>query len=73
VRVGDRALGFLAPKFHGKSTLAYALVAAGAGSITDDTLPVELRDPSRVPQESTAYGCGRIRPTALPRMRPSSR
>ncbi len=40
------ALGFLAPKFHGKSTLALALVSAGARLITDDTLVVE---PSATP------------------------
>ena len=42
------AVAFVAPKFHGKSTLASALVAAGARLITDDTLPVELGDPPRV-------------------------
>lgn len=47
VRIGEHAIGFLAPRFHGKSTLAYALVAAGAGLITDDTLPVEVGEPAR--------------------------
>lgn len=40
VELGGKAITFLAPKFHGKSTLAYALVAAGAGLITDDTVPI---------------------------------
>ena len=35
-----QAFGFLAPKFHGKSTLALALVQSGAKLLTDDTLPV---------------------------------
>lgn len=33
-------IAFVAPKFHGKSTLASALVARGARLVTDDTLPV---------------------------------
>jgi hypothetical protein len=48
VVLGDgRAVAFVAPKFHGKSTLASALVASGARLITDDTLPVEPGDPPR--------------------------
>ena len=35
------AIGLIAPKLHGKSTLALALVASGARLLTDDTLPVE--------------------------------
>lgn len=42
VEVGGRGAAFLAPKFHGKSTLAAALVEAGARLITDDTLPVAV-------------------------------
>lgn len=34
------AIGFMAPKYHGKSTLALALVRSGARLLTDDTLPV---------------------------------
>jgi len=45
VRIAGKAVGFLAPKFYGKSTLAFALVSAGAGLITDDTLPVEIGTP----------------------------
>jgi len=47
VRIGKKAIAFLAPKYYGKSTLAYALVSAGAGLITDDTLPIELGRPNR--------------------------
>ena len=47
VVVDGQALGFIAPKFHGKSTLALGLVARGARLLTDDTLPV-------VPSPATA-------------------
>jgi hypothetical protein len=40
VTIGDEAVAFLAPKHYGKSTLAMALVAAGASLVTDDTLAV---------------------------------
>jgi hypothetical protein len=42
-----RALAFLAPKLHGKSTLATALVRAGALLLSDDALPVEAGAPPR--------------------------
>lgn len=45
VSTGGAALGFLAPKFHGKSTLALAMVRAGAGLLTDDTLVVDPATP----------------------------
>jgi hypothetical protein len=38
--IDGRAVGFLAPKFFGKSTLAIAMTYAGAQLITDDTLAV---------------------------------
>lgn len=38
--IDGRAVGFLAPKFFGKSTLAIAMTYAGATLITDDTLAV---------------------------------
>ncbi|MGH7719674.1 MAG: hypothetical protein ACREON_12630 [Gemmatimonadaceae bacterium] len=43
VALGDGGVAFLAPKFSGKSTLAMALVGAGAGArlITDDTLAID--------------------------------
>ncbi len=40
VVLGEAAIGFVAPKLHGKSTLALALVRSGAKLLTDDTLPV---------------------------------
>jgi len=46
VAVGEVGIGFLAPKFHGKSTLALALTYAGARLITDDTLGVVPGDPA---------------------------
>jgi hypothetical protein len=41
VAVAGRGIAFLAPKFHGKSTLALALTAAGGRLITDDLVAVE--------------------------------
>jgi hypothetical protein len=46
VAVNGRAIAFLAPKYHGKSSLAFALVSAGAKLITDDALPVTLDTPA---------------------------
>lgn len=47
VATGGGAIAFLAPKFHGKSTLALALARAGARLLTDDLLPVDPRTPIR--------------------------
>jgi hypothetical protein len=48
VAIGGRGIAFLAPKFHGKSTLALALTAAGARLITDDLVAVETEAPPRL-------------------------
>ena len=40
VAIGERAIGFIAPKHHGKSTIAVALTTAGATFVGDDTLAV---------------------------------
>lgn len=45
VATGGGAIAFLAPKFHGKSTLALALSRAGARLLTDDVLPVDPHPP----------------------------
>ena len=45
VGLGDTAVGFLANKGSGKSTIATALCASGATLITDDMLPVDPRGP----------------------------
>ena len=45
VAIADTAIAFVAPKHHGKSTLASALVRAGARFIGDDTLAVRDGDP----------------------------
>jgi len=36
----SQSIGFMAPKLHGKSTLALAMVGSGGKLLTDDTLPV---------------------------------
>jgi hypothetical protein len=46
VVVGEEAIGFVAPKFHGKSTLAAAVTAAGGRLLSDDALPVECGTPA---------------------------
>jgi hypothetical protein len=38
---------FLAPKYHGKSTLAQALVRAGAALLSDDVVPADAGPPPR--------------------------
>ena len=45
VAVGNEGIAFMAPKFHGKSTLATALVEEGARLITDDVLAVLISEP----------------------------
>jgi hypothetical protein len=44
VSIGGKAIALLAPKMHGKSTLATALVRSGARLISDDTVPVTPDD-----------------------------
>lgn len=48
VALGDGAVAFLAPKGNGKSTLAFALMRAGAALMTDDTVVIEAGQPSIV-------------------------
>ena len=48
VAIGDRAVAFLGPKFHGKSTLALALTAEGARLLSDDLVAVRPDDPPTV-------------------------
>lgn len=45
VAIGGNGISYMAPKFHGKSTLAMASVRAGAKLLTDDTLAVSLSTP----------------------------
>lgn len=44
VAIDDRIVGFMAPKFHGKSTLACALADAGAALVTDDALALRCHE-----------------------------
>ncbi len=48
VAVGSQAFGLVAPKYHGKSTLAASLVAAGAHLASDDVVAVEAGPPARI-------------------------
>lgn len=48
VAADQRGLTFLAPKFHGKSTLALAMTRAGWRLVTDDTIPVDPGPPPRL-------------------------
>jgi hypothetical protein len=45
------SVAFVAPKYHGKSTLAVALARAGGRLVTDDVLPVEF-EPGGSPHPS---------------------
>jgi hypothetical protein len=48
VAVEGNGIAFLAPKLHGKSTLAQAMVAAGARMASDDVVPVYGGAPARM-------------------------
>ena len=56
VALGDEAVAFIAPKHHGKSTIAVALTAAGAALISDDTLAISTR-----PSPAVRPGPGTVR------------
>jgi hypothetical protein len=62
VETRDGVVAFLAPKGFGKSTLALALVTAGARLGTDDTLPIE---PLAVPQAWPGVHSIRVHEDAL--------
>jgi hypothetical protein len=44
VRIGDRAVAFVAPTGGGKTSLALQLVLRGAGFVSDDVLAIETSD-----------------------------
>lgn len=45
IALGSEGVAFLAPKLHGKSTTATAMLELGARLITDDVLPVMISEP----------------------------
>lgn len=49
VTIEGEGIVFLGSKFHGKSTLALALTAAGAALVTDDLVAVEVEPPVLLP------------------------
>jgi hypothetical protein len=61
VSMREGVIGFLGPKGVGKSSLASALVAAGAPLVTDDTLPVQ---PGTPPMAWPGIHLLRLRPDA---------
>lgn len=46
VEIGGQGIAFLAPKYHGKSTTAQAMIDAGARLASDDTVPVDPGPPA---------------------------
>jgi hypothetical protein len=74
VALGDVAVAFLAPKFHGKSTTATALINAGGRLLADDLVPItpgfEPRVLPSVPvvqlwKDSASRVAGRASPAAV--------
>jgi hypothetical protein len=49
VSIDGQGVAFFAPKYHGKSTLAAALLRSGARLVTDDTLPIRIETAEMLP------------------------
>ncbi|CAN5537953.1 hypothetical protein BH24GEM3_BH24GEM3_07830 [soil metagenome] len=62
VAIDGSGIAFLAPKLHGKSTLAQAMVAAGARMASDDVVPVYASAP---PQMAPGVPSARLLSDAL--------
>ncbi|HLQ69559.1 MAG TPA: hypothetical protein VK124_08545 [Gemmatimonadales bacterium] len=61
VSLNGKAIAFLAPRCHGKSTLALALSQIGGRILTDDALPVEPSVPGRGRSVSARPGVHSVR------------
>jgi len=48
VALGGDGVAFVAPKFHGKSTLALALAQAGGRLMNDDNVPIDTGTPAMI-------------------------
>jgi hypothetical protein len=59
-----RCFAFVAPKYHGKSTLSAALQARGCKLVTDDLIPVRI-DESGLPTVTPAYPFSKVWPDAF--------
>ena len=66
VTIGGDAVAFLAPKHHGKSTLALALTAAGAQLLTDDLVAIR---PGPVPMALPGVHSVRVMEDVAERLR----
>ena len=72
VALGRGAVVFLAPKFHGKSTLATALTRAGGRLLTDDAVAVEPALPGQPPSVRPGVHSVRLWTDSVARVAPET-